>query len=108
VYGVMAYAVTQRTQEIGVRMAIGAGRGHVSWIFLKRCLWQLALGLAIGLPGALALGQIVRFNLVEIEPNDPVTLIGISVAIAAVALASCVIPVRKAARVDPIIALRSE
>ena len=48
VYGVMAYAVTQRTQEIGVRMAIGAGRAQVSWIFLKRCLWQLALGLAIG------------------------------------------------------------
>ena len=108
VYGVMAYAVTQRTQEIGVRMAIGAGRGHVSWIFLRRCLWQLALGLAIGLPGALALGQIVRFNLVEIEPSDPATLIGISLAIVAVALAACVIPVRKAARVDPVIALRSE
>ena len=108
VYGVMAYAVTQRTQEIGVRMAIGASRGAVSWMFLKRCLWQLTLGLAIGLPGALALGQVVRFNLVEIEPNDPVTLIGISVAIAAVALASCVIPVRRAARVDPVIALRAD
>ena len=108
VYGVMAYAVTQRTQEIGVRMAIGAGRGQVSWIFLKRCLWQLALGLAIGLPGALALGQVVRFNLVEIEPTDPVTMIGITLALVAVALAACLIPVRKAARVDPVIALRSE
>jgi putative ABC transport system permease protein len=108
VYGVMAYAVTQRTQEIGVRMAIGAGRRHVSWIFLKRCLWQLALGLAIGLPGALALGQIISFNLVEIEPSDPVTIIGITVAVVVVALASCLIPVRKASRVDPVIALRAD
>ena len=108
VYGVMAYAVTQRTQEIGVRMAVGAGRAHVSWIFLKRCLFQLALGLAIGLPGALALGQLVSFNLVEIEPNDPPTMIGITVALIVVALASCLIPVRKAAKVDPVIALRAD
>ena len=108
VYGVMAYAVTQRTQEIGVRMAIGAGRGQVSWIFLKRCLIQLAIGLAIGLPGALALGRIVRFNLVEIEPTDPVTMIGITVALIAVALAACLIPVLKAINVDPVIALRAD
>lgn len=108
VYGVVAYAVTQRTQEIGVRMAVGAGRAQVSWMFLRRCLWQLALGLAIGLPGALALGQIISFNLVEIEPSDPITMIGITVAIAVVALASSVIPVRKAAKVDPVIALRAE
>ena len=108
VYGVMAYAVTQRTQEIGVRMAIGAGRGQVSWIFLKRTLWQLALGLAIGLPGALALGRLISFNLVEIEPSDPVTMIAITVALSVVALASCLIPVRRAAKVDPVIALRAE
>jgi len=108
VYGVMAYAVTQRTQEIGVRMAIGAGRRQVSWIFLKRCLLQLAAGLAIGLPGAFALGQIVRFNLVEIEPGDPLTMISITVALIVVALASCLIPVRKAMRVDPVNALRAE
>ena len=69
---------------------------------------QLALGLAIGLPGALALGQVVRFNLVEIEPSDPATMIGITLALIVVALAACLIPVRKAARVDPVIALRSE
>jgi ABC-type antimicrobial peptide transport system permease subunit len=108
VYGVMAYAVTQRTQEIGVRMAIGARRGQVVWIFLKRCLVQLALGLAIGLTGALALGRVVRFNLVEIEPYDPVTLVGITIVLTVVALASCLIPVRKAARVDPVHALRAE
>ena len=108
VYGVMAYAVTQRTQEIGVRMAIGAQRWQVSWIFLKRCLTQLAIGLAVGLPAALGLGRLVRFQLVEIEPNDPVTIIGITVVLILVALASCLVPLRKAARVDPMIALRSE
>lgn len=108
IYSVMAYAVTQRTQEIGVRMAVGAQRHHVSWLFLKRCLVQLALGLAIGLPGALALGQIVSFQLVDIEPSDPITMVSISLAVVAVAMASCVIPVRNAARVDPVIALRSE
>jgi predicted permease len=108
VYSVMAYAVTQRTQEIGVRMAVGAQRHHVTWLFLNRCLVQLALGLAIGLPGALALGQVVSFQLVEIEPSDPITLVGITILLTAVALIACVVPARKAARVDPVIALRSE
>jgi hypothetical protein len=108
IYSVMAYAVTQRTQEIGVRMAVGAQRHHVSWLFLKRCLAQLAIALAIGLPGAVALGQLVSFSLVEITPGDPITIAGISIAVIAIALASCVIPVRRAARVDPVIALRAE
>ena len=108
VYGVMAYAVTQRTQEIGVRMAIGAKRWDVSWLFLKRGLMQLFLGLAIGLPAALALASVARFQLVEIEPSDPVTMIGITVVIIAVALASCIVPARRASRVDPMTALRAE
>ncbi len=108
VYGVMAYAVTQRTQEIGVRMAIGARRWDVAWLFLKRGFMQLALGLAIGLPAALALGSVAQFRLVEIEPSDPVTMIGITVVLIAVALTACVLPARRAARVDPMIALRSE
>jgi putative ABC transport system permease protein len=108
VYGVMAYAVTQRTQEIGVRMAIGAKRWDVSWLFLKRGLIQLLLGLAIGLPAALALGSIARLRLVEIEPSDPVTMIGITMVIIAVALPSCIIPVHRASRVDPMHALRAE
>jgi ABC-type antimicrobial peptide transport system permease subunit len=108
VYGVMAYAVTQRTQEIGLRMAIGARRWDVSWLFLKRGLVQLALGLAIGLPAALALGTVARFNLVEVEPSDPVTMIGITLVLVVVALLACVVPARKAARVDPMNALRAE
>ncbi len=108
VYGVMAYAVSQRTQEIGVRMAIGAQRWQVSWLFLRRGLLQLVLAMAIGLPAALGLAMLARFRLVEIEPSDPVTMIGIVVVLAGVALASCLIPVWNAARVDPVIALRAD
>ena len=108
IYGVMAYAVTQRTQEIGVRMAVGAQRWQVSWLFLRRGLLQLAAGLALGVPAALGMAMVVRFNLVEIEPTDPVTLIAIVSILAAVAVAACLMPVRKASRVDPVIALRAD
>ena len=107
-YAVTAYAVTQRTQEIGVRMAIGAQRWQVSWLFVRRGLLQLVVAMAIGLPAALGFAMLVRFRLVDIEPSDPVTMIGIVVVLAGVALASCLIPVRNAARVDPVIALRAE
>jgi putative ABC transport system permease protein len=108
IYGVMAYAVTQRTQEIGVRMAIGARRWDVTWLFLRRGLVQLALGLGIGLPAALGLASVARFQLVEIEPSDPVTMIGITIVVMTVALIACVLPARRAARVDPMNALRAE
>jgi putative ABC transport system permease protein len=108
VYGVMAYAVAQRTQEIGVRMAIGARRWDVSWLFLRRGLTQLAMGSAIGLPAAFALGMLARFQLVEVEPGDPVTFAGIVIVIGGVAVAACLIPARRAAQVDPVNALRAE
>lgn len=108
IYGVMAYAVTQRTQEIGVRMAIGAKRWDVTWLFLRRGLIQLALGIGVGLPAALGLAAVVQFRLVEIEPSDPVTMIGITIVVATVALVACVLPASRAARVDPVIALRSD
>lgn len=108
IYGVTAYAVTHRTQEIGVRMALGAQRWQVSWLFMKRGFVQLGLGLALGLPAALALATVARLRLVEVEPGDPVTMIAITVVLAAVTLAACVLPVRRAASVDPAVALRSE
>jgi putative ABC transport system permease protein len=108
VYGVIAYAVTQRTQEIGVRVAIGAGRWDVAWLFLRKGLAQIAIALLIGLPAAMALGAIAQFRLVEIEPTDPVTMVAITVLVIVIALISCVVPARKASKVDPVIALRAE
>ena len=108
VYGVMAYAVARRTQEIGVRIAVGAGRWDVAWLFLKRGLIQLAIAAAIGLPAALGFSALARFQLVGIEPNDPLTFGGIVIVLGGVAIAACLIPVRKAARVDPVNALRAE
>ncbi|MDP2319276.1 MAG: ABC transporter permease [Acidobacteriota bacterium] len=101
IYGVTAYAVTHRTQEIGVRMAVGAQRWQVSWLFLKRAAWQLTLGLALGIPAALALARLARFRLVEVEPHDPLTLAGIVVILGTVSLLASLLPVRRAARVAP-------
>jgi len=107
-YAVMAYSVVQRTTEIGVRMALGADGRRVSWMILRRGLVQLALGLALGLAGAYALSRVVEALLVQVSPTDPATFIGISVFLSAVAIAACVLPARRATRVDPLIALRAE
>ena len=108
IYGVIAYAVTQRTQEIGLRVAIGATRQDVVWLFLRKGLLQLGIALLVGLPAAIGLGEVARFQLVEVAPTDLVTLISITVLLAVVALVACAVPSFKAARVEPLTALRSE
>ena len=108
VYGVIAYAVTQRTQEIGVRMAIGAQQWDVAWMFVRKGMVQLGLALLIGLPAAVGLGIVARFRLVEVEPTDPLTILAVAIVLIVVALVACVVPARRAANVDPMIALRSE
>ena len=107
-YAVMAYSVLQRTQEIGVRMALGAGGRQVSWLIFRRGLVQVAIGLVLGLAGAFGLSRVLRQFLVQITPTDPVTFITISVLLVTVALAACLIPARRATRVDPLVALRAE
>ena len=107
-YAVMAYSVTQRTQEIGVRMALGAAGGDVSWLILKRGLIQLAIGLTIGLGGALALTRVLRRALFQVAPTDPVTFASITILLTVVSLAACLVPARRATRVDPLVALRAE
>ena len=107
-YAVMAYSVTQRTAEIGVRMALGAESRQVSWLILKRGLMQTAIGLAIGLVGAFFLSKVMRSLLVAITPSDPVTFASITVILIVVATAACLLPARRATRVDPLIALRAE
>ena len=91
-YAVMAYSVTQRTQEIGVRMALGADARQVSWLILRRGLSQVAIGLTPGLAGAFGLSEVLRAILVQITPSDPVTFVAISVLLTAVAIAACLHP----------------
>jgi len=108
-YAVMAYAVTQRTQEIGVRMALGAQGKQVTWMVLRRGLFQLGLGLAIGLAGGLFAGKALPSRiLIQTTATDPWTFVAITILLSAVAITACVVPARRAMRVDPLVALRAE
>ncbi len=107
-YAVMAYSVTQRTQEIGVRMALGAEGKQVRWLILRRGLFQLGIGLAIGLVGAWYAGRAVAPLLGQITHNDPLTLGGIAGLLSLVSIAACMIPARRATKLDPLAALRVE
>lgn len=107
-YGVMAFSVARRTSEIGIRMALGAARAGVQWMVLRQSLLLAALGLAAGIPAALALTRLVRSLLYGVTPNDLVSLGGAGVVMVAVAALAAWIPARRAAAVDPIKALRQE
>lgn len=106
-YAVTAYSVTQRTQEIGVRMALGARSRQVAWLFLKRVLTYLGVGLALGVAGALGVGRLFRATnlLVQTSEYDPVTIGSIVVLLSVVSVAACVRPARRAARLDPVAVL---
>jgi len=104
----MAYAVGQRTQEIGVRMALGAQQRTILWMVSRRGLAIIGIGLAIGLLIAIAAGRLVGEFLVGIGPADPVTYITVSMLLSFIALAACYIPARRAMRIEPTVALRYE
>jgi ABC-type antimicrobial peptide transport system permease subunit len=107
-YAVTAYAVAQRTREMGVRIALGARARHVWWVVTRRAAMQLGVGIALGLAGALGAGELLQGLLTGVGSRDPLTLIGVPVVMIAVSLVACVVPARRAMRLDPVAALRAE
>jgi putative ABC transport system permease protein len=108
IYGVISYTVTQRTREIGVRLALGAQPHDVIRLVLGEGMILAAIGIGVGAAGALALAKILESVLFEIKPRDPATFIAVSIAVAAAAAAACYVPARRAMRVDPTVALKYE
>ena len=106
--GVIAFLVSQRTQEIGIRMALGARRSAVLLMILRQGMALVVAGLIAGLVAALAAGGVMRDFLFEVRPGDPLTLVAVSLVLLAVAAAACWVPARRATEVDPTTALRSE
>jgi ABC-type antimicrobial peptide transport system permease subunit len=107
-YGVLAYSTMQRTSEIGIRMALGATRASVVRMVLLEVLWLAGISIAVALPVSLLLMYAVRSQLYGISGSDPLTLCGMTVLVTLVALASAMLPARRAARVEPMAALRHE
>jgi putative ABC transport system permease protein len=108
IYGVMAYSVTQRTHEIGVRMALGARRFDVLKLVVQQGMLLVVIGLVLGIFGAIALTRVMSSVLYEITPKDPVTFVAVAIFLPVVALIACYIPARRATKVDPLVALRYE
>jgi ABC-type antimicrobial peptide transport system permease subunit len=108
IYGVIAYSVTLRTREIGIRMALGAKAGDVLTMVLRRTVALAAAGLAIGSLGAYFATRVLEKMLFQVTPHDPATMVAVAAVLAAAALGAGWIPARRAAKVDPLVALRWE
>jgi predicted permease len=107
IYGVLSYVVSQKTGEIGVRMALGAGRGDILRMVYRQGLWIVGIGLAVGLAASFGAAHLLR-SVITVSATDPVTYVTVPVVLAAVALLACYVPARRAMRVEPMQALRTE
>ena len=107
-YGVMAFVVVRRKKELGIRLALGAQPASVIWLVMREVLLLLGIGLAVGIPGAIAAGRYISAQLYGIQPNDPFIAISTTLLLAVVSAAAGLIPARRASRIDPILALRHE
>jgi putative ABC transport system permease protein len=108
IYGVISYAVTARTNEIGIRMALGAERRHVLKLVVGQGMVLALGGIGFGLVGALLLTRLMKTLLFSVSVTDPLTFAGVSLLLFSVALLACYLPARKAVQVDPLVALRHD
>lgn len=108
IYGMLAYDVSQRTREIGVRGAIGASQGQIVGLILKQGLWKAGLGVVIGLVGAFLLSRYMTSLLFEVKPTDPMVYAVVSLVLVSVALLASYLPARRASKINPLVALRDE
>jgi putative ABC transport system permease protein len=108
IYGTISYVVSERTQEIGIRLALGAHRGDISRMVLCDGLRMAIAGTAVGLVGALIVSRLMAGLLYGVRPTDPATFVGVAILLIGIALLACYIPARRAMRVDPLVALRYE
>jgi putative ABC transport system permease protein len=108
IYGVMSFAVTARTREIGIRIALGAESARVQRLVIGEGIGMVGVGAVIGLVGALASTRVLRTFLFDLTPSDPTTYVAVVVVLGAAAILASWIPARRASRVDPVVALRAE
>jgi putative ABC transport system permease protein len=108
IYGVLSYAVARRTREIGIRISLGASRADVLRMVAMQALWQALVGSAVGVAGAGLLSKLMTRMLYGVQPTDPTTFAGVAVVLGAVAVIAMCIPARRATRIEPMVALRSE
>jgi putative ABC transport system permease protein len=107
-YAVISHSISQRTQEIGVRMAIGGTRRDILWLVYAQGMRPLAIGIAVGLPAAFGVTHVLQRALIGVSPSDPLTFLTVVVLLILAGVLGCAIPARRAIRVDPIVALRYE
>jgi ABC-type antimicrobial peptide transport system permease subunit len=108
IYAATAHGIGQRTQELGVRMALGAARRDILWLVLRQGLTRIAIGMVIGVSAAIGVSRVLASVLVNTSATDPATFVSICLLLAAVTLLACIVPARRATRLDPVDALRTE